>query len=169
MAEADERPTDAVLTPAIRLFTIGFKGRSAEEFFTALEQAGVERVIDIRRTNSSQLSGFTKGRDLVFFLRRCGGIEYEHVPDFAPSEELLREYRTRLGHKKKDDAAWQMYVERYEAEIGERPIAEIFERATGGCARICFLCSEEAPDRCHRRLLAEHIRRERGGVEVEHL
>ena len=88
----------------------------------ASEIAGVfvEKVIDIRRTNSSQLSGFTKGRDLAFFLRRCAGIEYEHVPDFAPSEELLREYRARLGHKKKDDAAWQMYVERYEAEIGAR-------------------------------------------------
>ena len=169
MAEADERPTDAVLTPAIRLLTIGFRGRSAEEFFTALERAGVEKVIDIRRTNSSQLAGFTKGRDLAFFLRRCGGIEYEHVPDFAPSEELLREYRARLGHKKKDDAAWQTYVERYEAEIGARPIAEIFERVTEGRSRVCFLCSEEAPDRCHRRLLAEHICRERDGVEVGHL
>ena len=152
----------------MKLLTIGFKGKSAEQFFTALKNAGVQKLIDVRRNNSSQLSGFTKERDLAFFLR-CFQIEYEHIPDLGPSDELLREYRVRLGHKKKDDAAWEMYVERYNNELPARPVADLFTKAAGGFSCVCLLCSEETADRCHRRLLAEHLARLVEGLEVEHV
>jgi hypothetical protein len=42
----------------IKLFTIGFTKKTAEEFFTRLLRAGVKRVIDIRLNNVSQLAGF---------------------------------------------------------------------------------------------------------------
>ena len=32
----------------IKLFTIGFTQKSAREFFTALKEAGVKRVVDVR-------------------------------------------------------------------------------------------------------------------------
>jgi hypothetical protein len=59
----------------ITLFTIGFAGKSAEEFFTALRAAGVERLIDVRLNNVSQLAGFTKRRDLECFLKVIAGID----------------------------------------------------------------------------------------------
>ena len=152
----------------MKLFTIGFKGKSAEDFFAALRDAAVEKLIDVRRSNTSQLSGFTKGRDLAFFLR-CFQIEYEHIPDLGPSDELLREYRVRLGHKKKDDAAWEAYVVRYAAELEARPVANLFTKAAGGFSRVCLLCSEDRPDRCHRRLLAEHLARTIVGLDIQHL
>jgi len=152
----------------VKLLTIGFKGKSAEEFFAALRNAGVEKLVDVRRSNTSQLSGFTKGRDLAFFLR-CFQIEYEHVPEFGPSEGLLREYRARVGRKKKDDAAWAAYVERYGAELAAWPAADVFRKVADGLSRVCLLCSEERPERCHRRLLAEYLARTIEGVEVEHL
>ena len=153
----------------MRLFTIGFKGKTAEEFFSTLERVGVEKLIDVRRSNSSQLAGFTKGRDLAFFLQTCFGIEYEHVVDFAPSQEVLAEYRSKLGHKKKDDAAWETYVRRYAQELAQRPVVKLFRKATHGFSKVCFLCSEQEADRCHRRLLAEHIAQALGDVEIEHL
>ena len=85
----------------MRIFTIGFKGKSAKEFFGLLKNAGVQKLLDVRRRNISQLAGFTKGPDLQFFLEECFAIAYEHIPDFGPSEELLKEYRARLGKKKK--------------------------------------------------------------------
>jgi uncharacterized protein (DUF488 family) len=169
MVSADQGAARPVLNGPVRLLTIGFKGRTAEAFFAALERAGVQKVLDVRRANSSQLAGFTKGRDLAFFLRRCSGIDYEHVPDFGPSDELLREYRERLGHKKKDDAAWAAYVERYAAELAERPVAEMFVQAAAGRSCVCLLCSEETAERCHRRLLAEHLADALEGVEIGHL
>ena len=48
----------------VKVFTIGFTKKTAEEFFTHLIRAGVKRVIDIRLNNVSQLAGFAKRDDL---------------------------------------------------------------------------------------------------------
>jgi uncharacterized protein (DUF488 family) len=153
----------------MKLFTIGFKGRSAENFFRTLKNAGVQKLIDVRRKNASQLAGFTKGPDLRYFLQECFSIAYEHIPEFGPSGELLKEYQTRLGKKKKDDAAWAYYVERFRDEVLSQVIIERFQKATAGCGAVCLLCSEENSERCHRRLLAEYLKKHLPNIEVDHL
>jgi uncharacterized protein (DUF488 family) len=52
----------------MKIFTIGFTKKSAEQFFNRLKQPGLVRVVDTRLNNTSQLAGFTKKRDLEFFL-----------------------------------------------------------------------------------------------------
>jgi len=153
----------------MKLFTIGFKGRSAENFFRTLKNAGVQKLIDVRRKNASQLAGFTKGPDLRYFLQECFSIAYEHIPEFGPSEELLKEYQTRLGKKKKDDAAWAYYVERFRDEVLSQAIIEHFQKSTSDCESVCLLCSEQSSERCHRRLLAEYLNKHLPNIEVEHL
>ena len=97
----------------MKVFTTGFQDRSAESFFLTLQKAGIQKVIDVRRKNTSQMTGYAKEPDLKFFLENCFGIACERILEFAPSEELLNEYRIRLGKKKKDNAAWADYVERF--------------------------------------------------------
>ena len=65
----------------IKLFTIGFTQKTAREFFTALKDAGVKRVVDVRLNNNSQLAGFSKKDDLAYFLKEIGGIDYVHLPE----------------------------------------------------------------------------------------
>lgn len=144
--------------PPIRVFTIGFTRKSAERFFAALLDAGVRRVVDVRLNNVSQLAGFTKRADLAYFLRAIGGIEYVHLPDLAPTQELLDAYKKRGGD-------WG-YEERFLALLAERRVAERVPPALldGGC----LLCSEPEPDHCHRRLVAEYLA-EQWGVEIRHL
>lgn len=153
----------------MKLFTIGFKRRSAENFFKTLKSAGVEKLIDVRRKNASQLAGFTKGNDLRYFLQECFSIAYEHIPEFGPSEELLKEYQNRLGKKKKDDSAWSYYVEKFSDEVLSQTIIERFQKATTSYESVCLLCSEETSERCHRRLLAEYFNKHLPDIEVEHL
>jgi len=45
----------------MKLFTIGFTKKSAEEFFTHLQNAGVRRIVDIRLSNTSQIAAEIKG------------------------------------------------------------------------------------------------------------
>lgn len=153
----------------MRVLTIGFKGRSAEDFFTTLKKVGVQKLIDVRRKNRSQLAGYTKGPDLKFFLEECFGIAYEHITEFSPSEELLKEYQNRLGKKKKDDAAWAYYVEKYRNEVLSQPIIERFKQATKEFGTVCLLCSEKTAERCHRRLLAEYFAEHLSELNVDHL
>lgn len=131
------------------LFTIGFTQKSAEEFFTALTDNGarVRRVIDIRRNNSSQLAGFTKGRDLEFFLKQFG-ISYEHETHLAPTKELLD------GYKKKR-ITWEDYETQFLELMKQRKVEEKISPSI--MYRACLLCSEPEPHKCHRRLVAEYF------------
>ena len=77
----------------ITLYTIGFTKKSAEHFFELLKKNHVQTLVDVRISNSSQLAGFAKGNDLIYFLKQIGNIGYRHVTDFAPTKELLSDYR----------------------------------------------------------------------------
>src|SRR5262245_44090398 len=81
----------------IKLFTIGFTQKSAREFFAALKEAGVKRVVDVRLNNNSQLAGFSKKEDLPYFLKKIGNIDYIHAPDLAPTQEILDAFKKRKG------------------------------------------------------------------------
>ena len=55
------------------IYTMGFTQKSAEEFFGLIKKYNIELLVDIRLNNQSQLAGFSKGRDLAFFLDTiCG-------------------------------------------------------------------------------------------------
>ncbi|HEU0318869.1 MAG TPA: DUF488 domain-containing protein, partial [Solirubrobacteraceae bacterium] len=71
----------------MEIYTIGFTQTTAERFFTRLGDAGIERLLDVRLNNSSQLAGFAKARDLPYFLRELIGASYEHEPQLAPTQE----------------------------------------------------------------------------------
>ena len=144
----------------MRLFTIGFTKKSAEEFFTILQNAGVNRIVDVRLNNTSQIAGFAKARDLAYFLRAIAKIDYVHLPDFAPTQEILDDF-------KKNKRSWAEYERRFVDLMVERQI-------TGMAARLlrdgdCLLCSEHIPEHCHRRLVAEQIQKHSDNVEVIHL
>ncbi|MBY0229737.1 MAG: DUF488 domain-containing protein [Gemmataceae bacterium] len=145
---------------AIRLFTIGFTKKGAERFFTLLGEAGVERVLDVRLNNVSQLAGFAKKDDLAYFLRAIGPIGYAHLPDLAPTQDILDAY-------KKEKGDWALYEQRFLDLMRARRIEDAPDRALFDKA--CLLCSEDGPHRCHRRLVAEYLRERWGEVEITHL
>lgn len=144
----------------MELYTIGFAGKSAEQFFTSLMKHGVRKVIDIRLNNVSQLAGFTKKNDLKYFLKEIAGIEYEYVPLLAATKELMEGYR---GGK----ISWEEYEATYLRLLEERQVEKVLKPEDFD--RGCLLCSEKEPDHCHRRLAAEWLQRKWEGVEVRHI
>jgi len=144
----------------MKIFTIGFTKTSAERFFTNLQRPGLQRLVDVRLNNVSQLAGFAKRDDLRYFVRAICGIEYIHVPELAPTQELLDGYR-------KAKHGWDDYERLFRALIASRRIEDTVPREIldGGC----LLCSEDRPARCHRRLVAEYLRDKWRDVEIEHI
>lgn len=145
----------------MKLYTIGTSKKNAEEFFAALEKAKIEVLIDARLNNKSQLLGFSKGKDLEFFCNKCFKIKYHHVPLFAPTKEILNGYQ-----KDKD---WDLYKKRFHSLLISRPIIDKFKAIAAYSNNVCLLCSEPKPDKCHRRLLAEHVSSILKDVEIIHL
>ena len=74
------------------ILSIGFTHENASEFFETLKANGLERLLEVRLSNTSQLAGFTKQAGLQYFLKESCGAAYEHEPLLAPSEELFRAY-----------------------------------------------------------------------------
>jgi uncharacterized protein (DUF488 family) len=144
----------------IGLFTIGFTQKSAREFFTALREAGVQRVLDVRLNNNSQLAGFSKKEDLAYFLKEIGGIHYVHLPELAPTRDILDTYKKHKGD-------WGLYEQKFlelmrHREIEKKIQPELLQQG-------CLLCSEHLPHHCHRRLVADYLNRKWGGIVTTHL
>ena len=145
----------------ITVATIGFGRKSAEQFVGLLTGAGVTTVVDVRRRPDSPLSGFARKRDLPFLLNAAASIGYDHRLELAPPEELLLRYRA--------DKDWAAYLSDFTAEVLDSPAAEAaIDALLARVEPFALLCSEPAPDHCHRRLVAERMAT-RGDVEVVHL
>jgi len=144
----------------IRLYTIGFTKKGAEKFFTALTREHITRVIDIRLNNISQLAGFAKKEDLRYFLKTICNIEYLHIPDLAPTEDILSEY-------KKQGENWEVYEMKFIGLMSRRRIEDKMRDIISDGD--CLLCSEDKPDHCHRRLAAEYLNEKWGNLEIRHI
>ncbi|WP_322797217.1 DUF488 domain-containing protein [Tepidiforma sp.] len=144
----------------MKLWTIGCTGTTAEGFFETLRAGGPRRLVDSRLNNVSQLAGFTRRDDPAYFLRQLLGIDCVHRLDLAPTDELLGGYRAgKLTWPACEAAYLQLLDARRAAEAVPR---ELLDGAV-------LLCSEDRPDRCHRRLAAEYLQRAWGDLDVEHL
>ncbi len=144
-----------------RVYTIGFTKTSASNFFERLTASGAKRVVDVRLHNVSQLAGFAKRDDLAYFLQKICGMDYIHMPELAPTKEMLDAYR-------KEHRDWDVYERQFMALMQERQIEQM-AGIKNLIANSCLLCSEHEPDNCHRRLVAEYLNGHWGDVEVMHL
>lgn len=144
----------------IKLYTIGFTKKKAKDFFGKLRQLGIHTIIDVRLNNVSQLSGFAKRDDLIFFLKELCDCEYNHRLDFAPTKKILDDY-------KKKKITWDEYVVLFKNLIKERKIES--KISLDELNNSCFLCSEPTAEKCHRRLVAEYLKDKLGSIEIIHI
>ena len=143
----------------MNLYTIGFTKHSAENFFETLKSAEVNKLIDIRINKSSQLTGFAKGSDLPYFLKVSAGIKYESIESLAPAKDLLKRYRSK-------EISWSIFEELYLKQIRSSEVLNSL--LPNGFDNACLLCSENSPEKCHRRLLADEMHK-LWGIQVVHL
>jgi uncharacterized protein (DUF488 family) len=88
------------------------------------------------------------------------GIDYLHLPELAPTKELLDAFR-------KTGESWSVYEKDFLQLIARRQIETKIDKALMHLG--CLLCSEEKPDHCHRRLVAEYLRDKWGDMEIVHI
>lgn len=132
------------------IYTIGFTKKSAEEFFETILKNNIEILIDTRLNNQSQLAGFSKGRDLPYFLKKLSNCKYSYQSEYAPTKEILDSYKKGL-------ISWQEYEIEYLNIVRQRNIVDHFFSKYGKLSNVLILCSESTPEYCHRRLLAEEF------------
>lgn len=143
-----------------KIYTIGFSKKSVQKFFSLLAQTTANKLIDIRLNNASQLAGFTKSKDLASFLEKILNWKYVYNPLLAPTKNLLHNYQ-------KKEITWNDYEIEYLRIIEQRSILSIIKE--NEIINGVLLCSEDRPEQCHRRLLAEYLKRNWENIEIIHL
>ena len=89
-------------------------------------------------------------------------MDYVHLPDMAPTQDILDEYKKNKGD-------WSIYEYKFmklmeKRRIEKKNIKDILHRG-------CLLCSEHKPDYCHRRLVIEYLTKKwtAEAFKIEHL
>ena len=125
-----------------------------------MKNAGIERLLDVRLNNASQLAGFARRSDLPFFLEQLCGAEYLHEPRLAPTREILEAYRK--------GGDWPGYEKAFLDLLRKRRVEETLDGNLFDVPTV-LLCSEAAPEHCHRRLVLEYLDQKWGGIRAVHL
>lgn len=140
----------------MKTYTIGFSGKTKEQFMDAINAAKVRRVIDIRLWRAARFVPWASGINLAAVL----GDRYLYMPELAPTKELLTGY-------KDGSIDWAGYEKVFNEILSARQVEKLF--APQNLDDTCFLCSEKTADKCHRRLVAEYLIGHFPGIEIVHL
>ncbi|HEY0641675.1 MAG TPA: DUF488 domain-containing protein [Pseudonocardiaceae bacterium] len=141
------------------LLTIGYERRPVEDLVATLLAAGARTVADVRLTPSSRKPGYSRRR--LSEALPAAGLRYVHLP--------------ALGNPRDNRAAFHAgrpeALERFHAQLATPVAAEALRSVLLLAAEgpVALLCLEHEPDRCHRRLIAEHLHALDPALGVEHL
>jgi uncharacterized protein (DUF488 family) len=142
----------------IKIYTIGFAGKTEERFYTILHDAGVQCIWDVRlwRDSVADYFAWARGSELQ---RRCKH-KYEWHREFAPTDELL-------GGVKHGGLELATAFDGIRKLLTTRaPEKNITAEQLDG---ICLMCSEKLPEHCHRKIVAEYLAAHFSDVEIVHL
>jgi uncharacterized protein (DUF488 family) len=125
----------------MKIFTIGYEGATQGELIAALQQAGVERVIDVRAVPLSRKPGFSKNV-LAAGLAEAG-IDYVHLKALGTPPE-----GREAARKGRFEVMERIYAEQLETPEAAVQAAQMIALAQEKPAAL--LCFERDPAACHR-------------------
>ncbi len=138
------------------LFTIGYEGRTQDEYLALLREVGVTLLADVRRNPISRKKGFSKST----LAQGCAavGIRYEHLPELG----IASEKRKNLATQADVDALFAEY-ERNWLPMQGPALAKLRAWLDAG-ERVALTCFERVPGDCHRHCVAQAL-----GAGAQHL
>lgn len=138
----------------VEFFTVGYEGKSLEEFIEVLQCAGVTRIVDVRELPLSRKRGFSKTKLAEGLAEH--GIEYLHVRSAGnPHRDLRHDIKACL-------AAYGEHL-----RSNPHAIEEVLDALEG--VNAALLCVEHDHKLCHRSVLASRLARRRNVAAATHL
>jgi len=130
------------------VFTIGYEGRSIDDFVNILIENGIEQLLDVREIPISRKAGFSKNR--LAELLKESGISYIHMKELGSPKEI----RDNLHHTHDYEAffkAYQYYIGTHFSLV-QTAWEHVISKKT------CIMCFEKNPCECHRSVLAQYLK-----------
>lgn len=143
------------LTPKINpisgLFTIGYEGKTIDEYIQQLLFKNIHILIDVRRNPISRKHGFSK-KGFGRYLGKVG-IQYLHFPELGIASHLRKNLDDELSYQDLFDLYASDLLPQQETTINK--IASILNKEK----RVALTCFEADPSMCHRHKVAEALQR----------
>jgi uncharacterized protein (DUF488 family) len=143
------------------LFTIGYEGLSEQVFLALLQNDNISLVADIRRLPLSRKRGFSKSA--LNKTLSDNDINYLNYPELGTSKKL----RNHL----KETGDYSYFFKEYKKDIANKDeyLDEINDMIYSG-ERIALLCFERDAQSCHRKILADSLKKRDGnGMKIKHI
>jgi uncharacterized protein (DUF488 family) len=153
-----------------RIATVGVYGFDARSFISALDAAGVTRIVDVRQRRGVRgpQYAWANSRRMQALLAEAH-IGYEHHPELAPTTELrqlqYREDAVQGVGKRSRVRLSPQYIRSYTEEILDLVPLEPLARRLPVHGIAALLCVEATAQACHRSLVAQRLA-DRFGFEV---
>ncbi|MBN1290251.1 MAG: DUF488 domain-containing protein [Candidatus Latescibacteria bacterium] len=148
----DEQETINRLRPKnqnMGLYTIGYEGRSLEEFLNVLIKVDVKLLCDVRKNPISRKYGFSK-KTLQNALESVG-IKYCHFPEVGINSDKRKNLKNLYDYK--------ILFKEYERNTLRKAndVIETIYHLLIEKKRIALTCFEKDPNKCHRTLVAKAV------------
>ena len=127
-------------------YTVGYVGRSIDEFVAILRAAGIATLIDVRHTPISMYKPDFSKQNLRRHLQ-ANSIEYLHLPQLG----VPRDIRSRAAETQDRGVIWEWYDSYVVEQRFTRNLTEFFNIADHPVA---LMCAELDPTSCHRHRLS---------------
>jgi len=134
----------------LTLATIGYEGATIREVLDTLIGAKIDTLVDVRAVAMSRRPGFAKTALSAHLKER--GIEYLHLRGLGTPADGRAAPRSG-----KPDVMHRIFLDHLATEGAQTELARLVDLVRGG-RRVCILCFEADPAKCHRRLVAEALR-----------
>ncbi len=132
------------------VLTIGHSTRSLEDFIDLLKTHGIEKVIDVRTVPRSRHNPQFNLEILPENLKSVR-IGYKHLPGLGGLRHALRD-SPNMGWRNSSFRGFADYMQTKEFEEGLGKLISLAQRK-----RVCLMCAEAVPWRCHRSLIADAL------------
>lgn len=143
------------------IFTIGYEGRSIDEYLNLLIKNNVKVLVDVRKNPLSRKYGFSK-KSLQEKTKSLS-IDYLHLPSLGINGQLRINLKTKRDYKK----LFSIYKkEVLTLELNAlKEIMDTFLRNK----RIALTCFEAEHDMCHRHCVSSELKRQFPKILIEHI
>ena len=143
------------------IYTIGYEGLSQKAFLAWLHRYDIDMIADVRHLPLSRKKGFSKN-SLNEFLAQ-NNIEYLSFRELGAPKEMRSELLASGNYK--------IFFKKYKNNLSKKvdQITKLCEILNSG-KKIALLCFEHDAEKCHRKILADEIKKNDGnGLEIKHI
>ena len=145
----------------MELFTIGYEGLSQEGFISWLRSFNIDVVADVRDLPLSRKKGFSKSGLNNFLAEQ--GIQYFNYRKLG----IPKDKRDQL--KESGDYVTFFRLIRKTIRTKIEQLDDICRMINEG-KTVALLCYERDPQKCHRKIVAEEIKKRDGnGLTIKHI